>query len=203
MLRKLWSWRTALSRNIPLLFDDYKNSTTAYVTTTFATIPWIGFGVTSHVGFAITAVLLHVVPPIVYYYLYGPFGIEFNYTPTKESEDGRIPDKVPERKNEALLFNGEGSIFANVVISERLDDFRIQFSSPSEITVELLDVPRDEHTYDRAENALKGSNITQHQFLIVLNIVVENPTPRRREYPLEIIDLATGRTIVNVTLIDS
>lgn len=195
--------RTALFRNVPLLFEDYKKSTTAYVTTTFATIPWIGFGVTSHVGFAIAAVLLHVVPPIGYYYLYGPFGIGINYTPTKVSEQGRIPDKVSERKNEALLFDGEGSIFANVVISERLEDFAIQFLSPSEISVELLDVPRDEHTYDRDENVLKGSNITQHQFSMVLNIVVENPTPRRREYPLELIDLPTGRTIENITLIDS
>lgn len=203
MLGKIWSWRTALSRNIPLLFDNYKNSTTAYVTTTSATIPWIGFGVTSQFGFAIAAVLLHVVPPIFYYQLYGPFGIEINYTPTKEGENGRIPDKVSERKNEALLFDGEGSIFANVIISERLEDFAIQFSSPSEISVELLDVPRDEHSYDRGENVLKGSNITQHRFSVVLNIVVANPTPRRREYPLELIDISSGRTIESITLVDS
>ena len=202
-MRKIRSWRTVLFRNIPLLFDDYKNSTTAYVTTTSATIPWIGFGVTSHVGFAIVAVLLHLVPPVVYYQLYGPFGIEINYTPTKESEDGRIPDKVSERKNEALLFNGEGSIFANIVISERLENFAIQFSSPSEISIELLDVPRDEHTYNRDENVLSGSKITQHRFSVVLNILVENPTPRRREYPLELVDLSTERTIESITLIDS
>lgn len=203
MLRKIWSWRTVLSRNLPLLFDNYKNSTTAYVTTTSATIPWIGFGLSSYVGFATVAILLHVVPPIAYYQLYGPFGIEINYTPTKESEDGRIPDKVSERKDEALLFDGEGSIFANIVISDRLEEFSIQFSSPSEISVELLDVPRDEHTYNREENALNGSNITQHKFSVVLNIVVENPTPRRREYPLELIDLSTGRIIESITLIDS
>jgi hypothetical protein len=158
--------------------------------------------VTSHIGFAIVAVLLHVVPLIFYYQLYGPFGIEINYTPTKESEDGRIPDKVSERKNEALLFDGEGSIFANVVVSERLEDFAIQFSSPSEISVELLDVPRREHTYNRDANVLKGSNITQHKFSAVLKIVVENQTPRRQEYPLEIIDVYTGRKIESITLID-
>lgn len=199
----LWSWRFALFRNIPLLFDDYKSSTTAYVSTTFATIPWIGFGVTSRIGFALFAVLLHVVPPIVYYNRYGPFGIEINYTPTKESEDGRIPDKVSEKKHETLLFDGKGRIFANVIISERLEDFAIQFSSPSEIAVELLDVPRDEHTYKRDQNVLKGSDITQHEFSMVLNIVVEHPTPRRREYPLKMIDLTTGKTIENITLIDS
>lgn len=157
----------------------------------------------SHVGFAIFAVLLHIVPPIVYFQIFGPFGIEINYTPTKKSEDGRIPDKVSERKNEALLFNGKGSIFANVIISGRLEDFAIQFSSPSEISVELLDVPRNEHTYNRDENILIGSKITQYKFSIVLNIAVENPTPRRREYPLEIIDLATGKPIEKITLIDS
>jgi len=203
VLGRLRSWKAILYKNFSLLFDNYKISTTAYVTTTSATIPWIGFGVTSHIGFAVAAVLLHVVPPIIYHQRYGPFGIEVNYTPTKESEDGKIPDKVSEQKNEALLFDGEGSIFATIIVSERLENFAIQFSSPSEISVELLDIPRDEHTYDKDENVLKGSNITQHKFSLVLNIVVKNPTPRRREYPLELIDFSNGRTIENITLIDS
>ena len=203
MLEKLLAWREFLFRNIPLLFDDYKNSTTAYVSTTSATIPWIGFGVTSHLGFALLAVLLHIVPPVFYYTLYGPFGIEVNYTPTKESEGSRIPDKISERKNEALLFDGEGRLFANIVISKRLDNFEIQFSSLSEVSVELLDIPRDEHTYNRKENILKGENIKQNEFSIVLNVVVKGAASRRREYPLKIIDLSTEKVIENITLIDS
>ena len=186
-------------RSILLLWDEYKSSTVAHFSTSVATVCWILSGISSNILFAVIAILLHVVPPVVYYDQYGPFGIEINYTPTKKSENGTIPDKVSERKNEAILNEGSGQLFASVSISKRLSGFSIRFSAPSE----LLDIPRDEHTYDRRNNVLIGTNIDQRSFSIVLAIIVEDPTTRRQEYPLEIIDDQSDRTIEKITLIDA
>lgn len=186
-----------------LLFDDYKESTTAFATNTFATVPWILFGLFNRPLFAVAAISLHLAPPGIYYYLYSPFGIEIDYTPTTKSEDGREPDKTSERKDEAILDAGEGSIFVTVSISGRLDDFQIQFSTPSEVTIELRDVPREEQNYDREDNVLEGYDINQYEFSLVLEVFVEEPTNRRREYPLKFKEYTGGKTIKNVTLIEN
>lgn len=190
-------------QHIPILFDEYKESTTAFVTTTFATLPWILFGVTGQLTFATLAVLLHIVPPVVYYKAYGPFGIHIDYTPTKFSEVGQEPDKISERKGEAVLTDGRGTLFLNVEVSKRMNEFSMKFSTPEEISVELRDIPRKEQDYDRAANVLSCDNITQREFSMVLEIFVQNQADRRREYPFEIIDEQSGKAIIDITLIDS
>lgn len=194
---------SALKQSAALLFDDYKQSTTAFITNTGATIPWIAFGLTNQPLFAGLAVGLHIVPPILYNTLFGPFGISINYTPTKQSEDGREPDKASERKNEALLTNGEGVIFVNVDISDRLDGFNIGFSAPAEVEIELRDIPRREHAYHREERRLECQKMSQNQFTMVLQIWVSEPATRRREYPLEFIDENSKKKIKEITIIDN
>lgn len=203
MIGPLGSLFATFRRNIPLLFDEYKSSTTAWVTGTFSTIPWILFGVTGRHVFAIIALLVLLIPPIIYYNVYGPFGIEIDYTPTRRSENGRIPDKLSERKNEVLLTEGTGSIFAYVKISERLDNFGLQFYSTSDISVELIDVPHEEHTYDREDNILTGTDITQYKFSIGLIISVQNPVERRKDYTLQLREIPSKRTIEEITVVDT
>lgn len=160
----------------------------------------MGWALVGLQSLAVVAVLLHVVPPIPYYLKFGPFGIRFDYTPTKLENGRRVPDKRAEQADEALLINSETSIYARINISKRLESFSLQFCAPDEVDVQLRDVPLTEHFYNQEDRILSAPNIFTHNFNIVLDIYGDNTKPGE-EYPLHIVDESNNRTIKTVKII--
>lgn len=191
---------SSFAQDLTILFDEYWRSTTSDVSNSLATIFWISSGLTGIPWLPVAALILHIVPPIPYYIVYGPFGIEFDYTPMM-IEDGRlVPDIRAKQDQEAVLYNDEVTIRARVSISDRIDEFSIKFDAPRDLEVELRDIPMSEHVYDRDDKILSATNINNREFNLVIDVYGEDAN-RGENYPLKIRDMMNNRNIETIDII--
>lgn len=149
------------------------------------------------------ALLLLVVPPYVYYNKYRPFGIQITYTPMNEPQDGNpAPDKMAEDKGNAYLQNGKCTITFMTKISEKREKFDIRLETADEIQIELRDKPRNEHNITSDPLTLSGENITTREFPVVVDVYSDCNTKQLTDrYPLKIVDVKSGRCLLEITLI--
>ncbi|WP_157884804.1 hypothetical protein [Halorubrum aethiopicum] len=145
---------------------------------------------------------MYVVPAVGYYLAYRPFGIQIDLTPIATVEGGKEPDKVAESRGEAILSSGECELQGGVTISERLDDFTLQFDVPDDIRVELRDIPCAEQEYDPEKNILWADNVSVYRFSIVLLVYSDEYVEGQTyEYPLKIRDGEGGKPIQSIDLV--
>lgn len=182
-------------------FDSYKNTVVAWITNGAATVAWFIYNAINWPVLIIVPICLHIIPPILYYYKRKPFGIEIDYTPTNKSGSGHVPDKVSERKGEALLTNGTGTIFLDISISKHLSSFELRFSSSDDISVVLADIPHGEQEYDADQNVLSCGSVSNYNFSAVLRLECTSPQDIRKEYKLEIIDCQSSDKIKSVDVV--
>jgi hypothetical protein len=185
--------------------SEYKSSLTVFISTTIATICWITSSILGSTVIATLALASHVIPAAVYYIRYQPFGIQIDYTPTTVKNGRREVDKSAERREEALLRNGQCTIHCLLTLPDTLTSFSIQFNSPSEIHAELRDVPRLEHNYDPDANILSCDDITDYEFSFVLDIfLISDPdsTPPD-DFPLQIIEMKSGKELNSISIVHS
>lgn len=182
--------------------NDYKASILAWGSGIIGTILWISSSIFGSTTIAATAGAIHIVPALGYYLAYRPFGIEIDLTPMVNGESTTAPDKVAEGRGEAILREGKCEIHGGVNISEKLDSFEIQFEVPDDLRLELLDIPCEEHTFDRDSNTLAASEVTVRRFSFVVFVyLVGEEDGMTHEFPLRIRDEANDRTIETIDIV--
>ncbi|WP_254809724.1 hypothetical protein [Natronosalvus amylolyticus] len=182
--------------------SEYKSSILAWGSGILGTVLWIASSVLSSTPVAVSAAGMYVVPVIGYYLAYRPFGIQIDLTPIATVEGEKEPDKVAESRGEAILRSGECELRGGVTISERLDDFAIQFDVPDDIRVELRDIPCAEQEYDPEKNILRADNVSVYRFSIVLLVYSDEYVEGQTyEYPLKIRDGEGGKPVQSIDLV--
>lgn len=184
--------------------NEYKSSLTVFVSTTIATIFWITSSILGSTVIATLALASHIIPAIVYYYRYKPFGIQIEYTPTAVENGVRKVDKQAESRGEAVLRNGQCTIHGLVTLSKTLNSFSLQFDSPTEIAVELRDIPRLEHKYEPDKGVLFCNDVSEFEFTFILNVflLTESNLPID-DYPLRIIDNQSEKVLTTIRIVHS
>lgn len=198
-----------MDADVPLLkkyihpaLAEYLSSVTFQATGLLGTVCWIVSSVFGSTMLQAIAASVYVVPAISYYLYYRPFGIEVSYTPTVEKNGERTADKVAEKRGEAHLRNGKCVITLLIDISDYRENFELEFRTSNEVHTEFRDIPRDEHNFSYDPLTLSGSDITTRRFQLVLEVFLEGDTSTPTdEYPLEIVDIESGRNILVITLV--
>lgn len=180
----------------------YKSSILAWSSGIIGTLLWILSSVFGSTIIAATAGAIHVVPAVGYYLAYRPFGVVIDLTPMVNGESSAAPDKVAEGRGEAILREGKCEIHGGMSISEKRDSFKIQFEVPDDLRLELLDIPCEEHTFDRDSHTLAASEVTVRRFSFVVFVyLVGDGDGMTHEFPFRIRDEANGRTIEAIDIV--
>jgi hypothetical protein len=181
---------------------EYKSSILAWSSGIVGTLLWISSSIFGSTAIAATAGAVHIVPAVGYYLAYRPFGIEADLTPMVNGGSSAAPDKVAESRGEAILREGECEIHGGVSISGKRDSFEIRFEVPDDLRLELLDIPCEEHRFDRDSNTLSASSVTVRRFSFVVYVyLVGEEDGMTHEYPLRIRDRANDRAIETIDIV--
>lgn len=182
--------------------DEYKSSVLAWGSGIVGTVLWIASSIFGSTTIAAAAGATYFVPALGYYLAYRPFGIRVDLTPMVTGETTPTPDKVAEERGEAILRDGKCEIHGGVTISEKVDSFALQFDTPDDIRVELLDIPCEEHDFDRDSNTLVASPVSVRRFsFVILVFLVGEDQETTCEFPLRVRDEWNDRTITSIDVI--
>lgn len=183
-----------------IFLDEYRGSLTFWTSNLLGGAFWILSSITGFIPFSLVALSLHFLPTIPFYAIYGPFGITLNYTPMTTVDGQREPDLRAMEAGEATLTNGIVSLYFRVNLSKRLNEFSLKFSAPDDLDVQLRDIPRAEHVYNRDERILSSSDISNREFDVVLDVYGDSAKVNEN-YPLEVVDELSQRTIERIDII--
>lgn len=184
-------------KNFKLFWESYLPTTEFKITGPTGTIFWILSGILRS-EFAIIALAIHAVPIVHHYARNRPFGIEFSFVPT-QYPDGD-PNLISADEGEAILENGTCTIFARVSVSTSISSFALQFDSGDNVLVELRDIPKPEHVYQKKKNILSAEDLASRKFHIALDVFRYDQNPTERDV-LKIKDHNSGNTISEIELI--
>jgi hypothetical protein len=183
-----------------VFLEDYRESLTLWASSLLGGANWILFSLTGCMPFVIAALGLHFVPMIPYYFIYRPFGIYIKFIPMANIDGEKRPDLRAGAADEAILDNKSVSIYLRVIISDHLEEFSLEFSTPDELVVELRDIPMTEHVLDRENNILSASNITNREFTVILD-VYDVSSSSNEAYSLKVIEEIYQRIIKTINII--
>ena len=184
-------------QSFKLFWEDYLPTTEFKITGPVGTIFWILSGIWQG-NIAILALFIHLGPILAHYIRNRPFGIDFDYAPTR-SKSGE-PDLISANQEQAIVRNGSGRIHARVSLVRSISSFAIRFDSDGYTTVELRDIPEPEHKYDRDENVLWTDNVSSQSFQLVIDVFSKRDHGADRGY-VEVIDEQGESTLAQVELI--
>ncbi|WP_143420499.1 hypothetical protein [Halorubrum sp. Ib24] len=186
---------------------EYKDSTANFVAITLATLVFWSSDIPTNnriVNFLRAVAVFVVGISLAYTYWTGrPFGVTLDWTPTHYSDGSRVPDKMSESRGNALIQDENLLIHGEIQFSKFISNFSLDFSSSSDITVELENKPRREHEYDPDEAVLSCENMSERSFPIKLRIYPDRAVEQAGRYhELSFIDEKSDSTIEQVDVID-
>ncbi|WP_227380868.1 hypothetical protein [Haladaptatus halobius] len=197
----------SLTQSFQNFVDYYRGTNISYAAITVSTIlfgvngffspVWIRFFLG---GGAVTIFSLSV----IYKYWEGkPFGVSVDTTPSHLVDGNRQPDKMGERRDIALIQNGEVLLHGNVLLSRFSDQFVLNIDSSEDINAELRAIPRSEHDYNPRTNVLKCDNVTEYEFPITIEVFPNRSVAEGgRYFWLEISDGRSSRLLEKFDVIN-
>lgn len=181
---------------------DYKSSILAWGSGILGTVLWISSSIFGSTPIAAIAGAMYIVPAVGYFLAFRPFGIGVDLTPMVNGESTSAPDKVAEGRGEAILREGECEIHGGVKISGTVNSFELRFDVPDDLRVELLDIPCQEHNWDRESMTLAAPTVTVRRFSFVVFVYLEGEeNGMTQEFPLRICDKVNGRLIESIDVV--
>ena len=184
-------------QSFKLFWEDYLPTTEFRITGPIGTIFWILSGIWQ-TNLAILALIIHLGPLLAHYIQNRPFGIDFDYTPT-QSKNGE-PDLISADQEQAIIRDGSGKIHARVTLAKSISSFAIRLDTDGSTSVELRDIPKPEHRYDREGNVLWAENVSSRSFQLVIDVFSSQSGRNDRGY-LEVIDESGPSTLAQIELI--
>lgn len=144
--------------------------------------------------------LIFFVPPILYFVLYRPYGINCYYRPVDSSRS--VIDTFAQRENIAQKEDGDWTIDLQIKAGSHIDKYSLEFDVPPGAEIDFVDYQSNKvQEFDDLDNELK-INSTRDDDLVVGVYVSESDGALDDDRDFNVNETTSGRTLTTISLVN-